>query len=1028
MQASIFYLIFIFKAGFVGLSRGYQSGAPASACVSLTPGHQGTTPSSNPFRYSITTDGQSYQPGGKVTVTISSNTGSIIRGFFIQARPVNQNIPVGFFETRPSTAQHLTCPGGPALNSVTHSIGMSQERMSSVVVGWRAPTSLHSDIQFIVTVVESFTVYWTNRYSDVIRGAGGVYNCPEMFEFSLEKDQSYAIVDLDDVLGQGVPPYDIISGPVMSSPTQLDYSETLRQGVTVTVRMRGAIDTSNDCSFLLILTDNQAPNITCPQNRLLQTSSSDIEVFWPPAVARDNVGLRSSNPIVYSHINGIRLPVSPDPVIITVTAYDTSGNAATCDFRILVGEQGVDDDNLIMIDCPDNDVITFPLDPGKDSSTIDLDIQGRDVNGQPVPIYRTAGPTDVTLPGIVQYSERFREGQRFTFVAEDPTTNEKRTCSFVLKIVDDETPTIECPQNIRVRTNRDTTPVTWSPAQASDNLAASYNITISYSPENGSILEASDPPKMSVITAEASDTFNNVARCQFIASVQKVGAVCPFPSLPNTSAVCQETASGQTQCSVSCDFGFLYVMTSNQFICEMATDGVTYWNPLPNDAMCAEPELGERIYQTVTIRFIIPQETCLNDEDLPRIVRTYIVPQLLEESLCEYEDAKACEDSYIIPHCGGKSGAKKRRQSARTLLDVDIEVSSVVDSNTDNMRVASMEQDVDTLVKMIERHVMESRVTIRIDGNDYNSETDWSVVSSGFTWSCPRGWKITDRGCVPCPRGSYFEETRNICEFCPVEDYQDLPQQTSCKPCTGENIVGGEGKISERGCSSVTPSEPQETTFTSLTAIFVIFCIILCLGILFLVIIGIIYCCMRNTITHHFPSSSRKRSLSKLQYLNQAFESDNETATGPDMRYENNRGTARRNVSRQFSRSSLSTQYGYSQEDPDEVALMNSNFTFGVRDDDGGLMMRPADGSGRSEHGGPDGGESTTSPGSPEESSTSQSPTNQGEEKRGEKVLDESTGEYLWPAPPSPPSPPPPPVQREGETVMDENNAPTTRL
>lgn len=145
------------------------------------------------------------------------------------------------------------------------------------------------------------------------------------------------------------------------------------------------------------------------------------------------------------------------------------------------------------------------------------------------------------------------------------------------------------------------------------------------------------------------------------------------------------------------------------------------------------------------------------------------------------------------------------------------------------------------------------------------------------------------------------------------------------------------------------------------------------------------------------------------------------------MRYENNSGTARRSVSRQFSRSSLSTQYGYSQSDPDDLALMNSNFSFGARDEDGGLVMRPVDGSGRSEHGSPDGGESTSSPGPREEGGgTSQSPGNQGE-RRDEKILDESTGEYLWPAPPSPPSPPPPPSQREGETVLD-NNGPTTRL
>lgn len=67
------------------------------------------------------------------------------------------------------------------------------------------------------------------------------------------------------------------------------------------------------------------------------------------------------------------------------------------------------------------------------------------------------------------------------------------------------------------------TSVTWPPSTAIDNLVDPSNITISYRPENGAILEASDPSKMSVITAEARDSFDNVAQCQFIVALQKVG-------------------------------------------------------------------------------------------------------------------------------------------------------------------------------------------------------------------------------------------------------------------------------------------------------------------------------------------------------------------------------------------------------------------------------------------------------------------------------------------------------------------------
>lgn len=99
-----------------------------------------------------------------------------------------------------------------------------------------------------------------------------------------------------------------------------------------------------------------------------------------------------------------------------------------------------------------------------------------------------------------------------------------------------------------------------------------------------------------------------------------------------------------------------------------------------------EPQFGERLSKSVTIRFIVPDVVCLKDDDeLALIVRNFIVPQLITESLCEHRTARACQEEYIVPYCGGKPDLKKRRrrrQSGETLLDVDIEVSSEVNNNT----------------------------------------------------------------------------------------------------------------------------------------------------------------------------------------------------------------------------------------------------------------------------------------------------------------------------------------------------------
>ena len=178
----------------------------------------------------------------------------------------------------------------------------------------------------------------------------------------------------------------------------------------------------------------------------------------------------------------------------------------------------------------------------------------------------------------------------------------------------------------------------------------------------------------------------------------------------------------------------------------------------------------------------------------------------------------------------------------------------------------------------------------------------------------------------------------------------------------------------------------------------------LSLGIIIAFIVGIAHCWKGELRPHRL----RKRFDSrKLRYLNQAFEGDNN-----ESRVTSDGGTARRSVSHQFSRSSLTTQYGYAEDNEEDLTYINSNFSLGVRDEDGGLVMRPVGPViSRLVHGGPDGGEASDDSG-PSRDSSGNSPTATGaspDQSRGseKRILDETSGEYLWPAPPPPPPPPP---------------------
>ena len=92
---------------------------------------------------------------------------------------------------------------------------------------------------------------------------------------------------------------------------------------------------------MLFIPDREPPTLTCPENIAHGTFGDSATVSWPPALASDNLGLRTFAPVLYSHASGSVFPSTlPDadarPVDITVRAYDTFNNEAVCQFQVTV--------------------------------------------------------------------------------------------------------------------------------------------------------------------------------------------------------------------------------------------------------------------------------------------------------------------------------------------------------------------------------------------------------------------------------------------------------------------------------------------------------------------------------------------------------------------------------------------------------------------------------------------------------------------------------------------------------------------
>ncbi|CAH1238176.1 FRRS1 [Branchiostoma lanceolatum] len=145
----------------VGGGEGYGNGAPLDACISLMPGHYGTTAQTSPNPYSLVAPTQ-YVPGQSVTVQI---TGADFQGFLIQARKVGTSTTIGFFTDPPSNVRTNDCPNTMArgANSATHN---SQAVKRDLSLTWTPPSDAgHGAVEFVATVAEQKTVYWTGLKS-----------------------------------------------------------------------------------------------------------------------------------------------------------------------------------------------------------------------------------------------------------------------------------------------------------------------------------------------------------------------------------------------------------------------------------------------------------------------------------------------------------------------------------------------------------------------------------------------------------------------------------------------------------------------------------------------------------------------------------------------------------------------------------------------------------------------------------------------------------------------------------------------
>ncbi|XP_061094222.1 putative ferric-chelate reductase 1 isoform X2 [Conger conger] len=150
----------------------YSNGKVTDACRSMEPNH-GHHSSTKPHTYTITVDKSIFSPGDQVQVTLSASKSgtTYFKGFLIEARDA-ANLDggaVGSFTLVNITKSQLLKCGHTQESAVSHT---SDSKKRQIQVTWNSPESVPPSIQFLVTVVHKYDVYWVRIPGPVVSQAG----------------------------------------------------------------------------------------------------------------------------------------------------------------------------------------------------------------------------------------------------------------------------------------------------------------------------------------------------------------------------------------------------------------------------------------------------------------------------------------------------------------------------------------------------------------------------------------------------------------------------------------------------------------------------------------------------------------------------------------------------------------------------------------------------------------------------------------------------------------------------------------
>ncbi|WP_271856429.1 HYR domain-containing protein, partial [Patiriisocius marinus] len=351
---------------------------------------------------------------------------------------------------------------------------------------------------------------------------------------------------------------DVSSLVITLSPDTFDCSDVgMTHAVTMTAT-DAAGNTSTSCDYMITVSDNLPPVITCPADQNETPDGMGMftlpdYVTTLPITATDNCGATIT--YTQSPAAGTMIPVGTTS--ITVTASDGT-NTVDCMFDVIVGtvtntpptitcptDQTGDVNTMCMFSIPDYTGLATTFDADSDTVTV------------------TQSPTIGSMVGVSTVV--------ITLTADDGTTT--TDCTFDVVVSDTTAPTIACPadQNeIADGTGMFTLPDYTTLATATDNCSVT---SITQSPVAGTMVAIGTTE----ITLTASDGTNSMD-CSFdviVADNEDPVITCPADQTGDVDTACMFTIPDYTGLATATDNAGTPTVTQSPIPGTMVGTGTT---------------------------------------------------------------------------------------------------------------------------------------------------------------------------------------------------------------------------------------------------------------------------------------------------------------------------------------------------------------------------------------------------------------------------------------------------------------------